>query len=117
MTPLSTSSPSKEPVTVAISSITNMELIRGCRDRHELAVVSKFLGRFETIHFNEPISALSIDLITQYNLSHGLLIADAIIAATAIVYDHGFVTKNQRDFRFIEKLKLLPYPDTSKLRK
>ncbi len=39
-----------------------------------------------------------------------LLIADALIAATAIISDSSFVSKNQRDYRFIESLKLLPYP-------
>ena len=34
----------------------------------------------------------------------------APIAATALVYDLPLLTKNQRDFRFIPDLKLLPYP-------
>jgi len=43
-------------------------------------------------------------------LSHGLLIADGLIAATALEYDEAFITKNQRDYRFIPELKLQPYP-------
>jgi hypothetical protein len=49
--------------------------------------------------------------LKSYRLSHGLLIADALIAATAISSDLSFVSKNQRDYRFIEDLQLLPYPD------
>jgi predicted nucleic acid-binding protein len=41
---------------------------------------------------------------------HGLLIADALIAATALYLVEPFVSKNQRDYRFITNLNLLPYP-------
>jgi predicted nucleic acid-binding protein len=43
-------------------------------------------------------------------LSHGLLIADGLIAATALALNTPFVTKNQRDYRFIAGLDLRPYP-------
>ncbi|KJR43537.1 PilT protein [Candidatus Magnetoovum chiemensis] len=46
----------------------------------------------------------------KYRLSHGLLIPDALIAATAIIRDESFISKNQRDYRFINELKLLAYP-------
>jgi len=39
-----------------------------------------------------------------------LLIADAFIAATAIIYNLPLASKNQRDYRFIENLNLLSYP-------
>ena len=56
---------------------------------------------------------MAIDLIRRYRLSHGLLIADAIIAATALVKNVPLVSKNQRDYRFIEGLDLWPYPPSS----
>lgn len=95
---------------VAISSITAAELIIGCQNKPELARVKKFLQRFQVIQINEQFSEVSIDLLNTYNLSHGLLIPDAMIAATALTLDETFITKNQRDFRFIEGLKLLGYP-------
>ncbi|GAB4159030.1 MAG: hypothetical protein Fur0046_38490 [Cyanobacteria bacterium J069] len=49
-------------------------------------------------------------LLQDYFLSHGLLIPDALIAATAIEHQIPLLTKNQRDFRFISDLTLLPYP-------
>ncbi|QTA83241.1 PIN domain-containing protein [Desulfonema limicola] len=59
---------------------------------------------------NEKISDKAVELIKQYRLSHGLAMPDAMIAATAIILDKEFITKNQRDYRFIKGLKLLPYP-------
>jgi predicted nucleic acid-binding protein len=50
---------------------------------------------------------------SSLSTQHGLLIADSLIAATALFMDVSFLSKNQKDYRFIEGLKLLPYPSTS----
>ena len=94
-----------------VSSVTQMELIIGCRDKNELRSLDHFLERFQIINVSEQISETAIDLLKQYRLSHGLQIADALIAATAIVTDIQLISKNQRDYRFIEALRLLPYPE------
>jgi predicted nucleic acid-binding protein len=96
---------------LAISVITQMELFIGCRDKAELHTVESFLSRFQIIRLNEHISDIAVDLLRRYRLSHGLLIADALIAATAIYLGEPFVSKNQRDYRFITNLDLLPYPE------
>ncbi len=95
---------------IIVSSVSQMELIVGCRNKAELASLDRFLARFHLIQLNEQISDMAIDLLRRYRLSHGLLIADSLIAATAITLDSAFVTKNQRDYRFIAELNLLPYP-------
>ncbi|MBM3237327.1 type II toxin-antitoxin system VapC family toxin [Candidatus Poribacteria bacterium] len=41
--------------TLAISAITRMELVEGCRNKRELMKVIKFLGEFKLIHFSENI--------------------------------------------------------------
>lgn len=95
--------------TLAVSIITQMELVVGCRNRTELQIMERFLERFEIIKLSEAISDKAIDLLCNYRLSHGLLIADALIAATAIIIDAPLLSKNQRDYRFIQDLNLLPY--------
>jgi len=95
---------------LAISVITQMELFIGCRDKSELQTVENFLSRFQIIRLNEQVSDLGVDLLRRYRLSHGLLIADSLIAATAIHLKEPFVSKNQRDYHFITNLNLLPYP-------
>jgi predicted nucleic acid-binding protein len=68
------------------------------------------VSRFQVVWVNEAISATAVDLLRQYRLSHGLLIADALIAATTLIISQPLVTKNQRDYVFISELQMLPYP-------
>ena len=96
---------------IAVSSVTQMELIIGCRDKNELRSLDHFLKRFQIIQINEQISGTATDLLKKYRHSHGLLIADALIAATAIVTDIPLISKNQRDYQFIKELRLLSYPE------
>ncbi len=67
------------------------------------------LKRFRVIRLDEQISDKTVHLLRQYRLSHGLAIPDALIAATAITLNQNFITKNQRDYRFIKELQLLAY--------
>jgi predicted nucleic acid-binding protein len=91
----------------AISVVTQLELLIGCRNKAELQTIERFIARFEVQLIDPLISSRSIDLIRQYRLSHGLLLADGLIAATALVLNLPLLTKNQRDFQFIEGLHLL----------
>lgn len=59
---------------------------------------------------NEQISAKTVDLLRRYRLSHGIPIADALITATALSLDQSFITKNQRDYRFISGLHSPSHP-------
>ncbi len=95
----------------AVSVVSQMELIVGCRHKTDLRVVERFLRRFHVIHLNERISRTAIDLLHRYRLSHGLLLADSLIAATALTEGIPLVSKNQRDYRFIAGLDFRPYPN------
>ena len=87
-----------------------MELIVGCRNKAELRDLGRFLERFRVLKIDDAVSELAVALLRQYRLSHGLLIPDALIAATTIVTANPLASKNQRDYRFIASLSLLPYP-------
>jgi predicted nucleic acid-binding protein len=100
----------EQRATLAASAITQMELLVGARNKRELRVIERFVARFVVMKVNEVVSDKAVDLLRQYRLSHGLAIADAVIAATAIVADEPFVTKNRRDYQFIPELKLQSYP-------
>ena len=87
-----------------------MELFVGCRDKKHLKETSNFLANYHLIEIDEAISSLSVELVERYYLSHGLQIADAIIAAFAVAHDFELATINKKDFRFIDGLKLIDYP-------
>jgi predicted nucleic acid-binding protein len=95
---------------ISFSALTEMELLVGARNKEELKATQQFIQRFTIVHTTKRISALATNLITRYTLSHGLQVADAIIAATALAYSLPLLSKNQRDYRFIADLHLLPYP-------
>ena len=96
--------------TLTISIVTQMELMGGCRNKSELQKLDKFLKQFQIVKLNEAISEKSVELLRIYRLSHGLLIADSLIAATALTLNVAFISKNQRDYKFISGLNLLVYP-------
>jgi len=91
---------------LTISAITRMELIQGCRNKREMSVILDILKKFRLIYINERISQKAIDLMENYNLSHRLLIPDAIIASTAITMDLELYSRNIRHFSIIEILKV-----------
>jgi hypothetical protein len=95
---------------LAVSVITQMELLVGCRSRAELRHTERFLQRFQVLKVSEPVCDVALGLLRQYRLSHGLRIPDALIAATAMTMNQPFISKNQGDYRFIRGLQLLPYP-------
>lgn len=99
----------KSTSSLAISIVTQMELVVGCTNKSELQTLDKFLQQFEVIRIDQLISDKAVELLSLYCLSHGLLIADGLIAATAIVQSSPFITKNQRDYRFIQNLSLMAY--------
>lgn len=100
----------KDKYELTVSVITEMELLIGCRNKTELKYVEQFLEGFEILSLNLEISKKAVDLLKQYRLSHGLLIADSLIAATAIIFNAALLTKNQKDFKFIKELRFLKYP-------
>ncbi len=92
---------------LAISSITVMELFYGALNKAELKKLEKFVALFEIIDINETISKQSTALIKTYAKSHNLDIPDSLIGSTALVLEAPLFTYNLKDFRFISGLHLI----------
>jgi predicted nucleic acid-binding protein len=91
---------------IAVSDVVCAELFFGARDKRELQSIQKSLNAFTVYPVQPDISALAVNLIKQYCLSHNLDLADALIAATAIINHVELYTLNVKDFIFIPQLRL-----------
>ena len=93
---------------IAISVITKAELFYGARDKQELAKIERHLSVCRCYGLNDSISALFIELMSRYSLSHKVSIPDMLIAATAITHELELYTLNTKDFKFIPELNVYP---------
>ena len=91
---------------ILLSSITIMELYQGMSNKKELQAIKKKIRYYDVIEVDIKTSKLTIQLIDQFNLSHGLLIPDAVIGASAVVHQIDLFTYNVKDFQFIPDIKL-----------
>ena len=93
--------------TIAISDVVRAEILIGARNKNEMQVLSRELEQIQCLPIQSEISALSINLLKQYYLSHNLDFHDALIAATAIHHNIKLYTLNIKDFVFIDGINLL----------
>ena len=85
----------------AISVITRMELVQGCRNKKEHHLLRKFLNDQEVkvIELSPEIGYRADTWLEQYHLAHGVGVADCLIAATASILGLPLLTANTRHFR------------------
>ena len=93
-------------VNVRVSAISAGEFIFGALNKADLVKINKALDAITIIQVSEEISKEGIALVKRYGLSHTLTVPDALIAATALIYDLPLYTLNRKDFRFIKGLNL-----------
>ncbi|WP_019864456.1 type II toxin-antitoxin system VapC family toxin [Methylovulum miyakonense] len=89
-----------------INPVIELELLQGARNKVEMQKLEKIVAMFHHLEMPPEVFNVARQLIKQYSLSHGLRLADALIASTALVYGLELLTINQKDFRFIPELVL-----------
>lgn len=89
-----------------ISTVTYIELAQGCRNKPELVRLKKGLALHgtEVVPLTPAVSQRAAALIDELALSHGMRLADALIAATAIDQGEALLTANVKHFAAIEGL-------------
>ena len=96
----------QQVVGIQISIISAIELVVGCRNKVELTQTQKFLQDCTVLPITANASQIAYRLVESFYLSHGLIMADALIAATALEHDLTLYTRNTRHFRMIPQLKI-----------
>jgi len=91
-----------------LSAVTYMELMQGCRNRQELTRLKKDLSRRQAaiLPISEAVSNRAANLVEAHFLGDGLMLADALIAATAIEYGFTLTSANIKHFRVVQGLEL-----------
>ena len=89
---------------IAISAITEIELLcwKAAKES-DLKVLNEFISDCFVIDLEQEIKLKTADIRKKYNIK----LPDAIIAATAMVYSLGLVTRNEKDFMQIEGLNII----------
>jgi len=87
---------------------TQMELVQGLRNTQEQVLLHRFLEqlRFDVLPVTDVISHRALFLMEQWRLSHHMLMADTLIAATAIEHGLSLLSGNKKHCRFLKMLTL-----------
>jgi len=94
----------------AVNTIAVLEFQQGARNKDEWLAFAAILRSFVHVPLDTATANKAVALFETYRLSHGLGLADCLIAASALTRQIQLLTGNRRDYRFIEGLSLLPYP-------
>lgn len=90
-----------------INDIVIMELYQGARNKSDLTFIKNEIAVFQVLNTHHEIISLAKQIVEKYALSHNMKIMDALIAATAMVYDLELMTLNRKDFQFLPQLKMV----------
>jgi len=88
----------------AISTISEIELLCWRTDKEEdINILKGFIKAIIVFELEKEIRIKTVEIRKAYKIK----LPDAIIAATALIYDLSLVTRNTKDFKNIEGLKII----------
>lgn len=90
----------------SISAVTQMELVQGVRDKKELMALRRFIRDWEVkvILVDESICNRAVFYMEEHFLNHNLRMADALIAAAAVITSDSLITGNVKHYQMIKDL-------------
>lgn len=96
---------------VGLSAVSYMELLQGVRDKNELLGLRRAIGDngWRVIPVCEGVSHRAVLYVERHALAHGMRLADALIAATAVEAGEALMTANVRHYRFLPDVDVRHY--------
>ncbi|MES9901149.1 MAG: type II toxin-antitoxin system VapC family toxin [Sedimenticola sp.] len=94
-----------------ISAVSYMELVQGVRNKGELQSLRRAIRFWGAAiqSIDTDISARAMYLVESYALSHGMQMADALIASTALSIGVPLLTANDKHFRQVDDLEIMVF--------
>jgi predicted nucleic acid-binding protein len=91
----------------SISVVTYMELIQGMKNRIEMKTFQKQVHKWglNIIQIDKEISSRAMFYVQEYSLSHSMMLADAMIAATVVQTGEILLTANDKHYKFIPTME------------
>jgi predicted nucleic acid-binding protein len=91
-----------------ISVVTYMELVQGMQNKKELTLLRKTMRNWNAkiLYINEDISAKAMFFVEQHFLSNSIMLADALIGATAISNGLKLLTTNIKHYKILKNIEL-----------
>lgn len=96
----------EDNIPFAISVVTYMEIVQGMKNKEEFKIFQKQMQRWNTeiIQLNQEISSRAMFYVQEYFLSHAMMLADALIAATVVQNSEIILTANDKHYKFIPNI-------------
>jgi predicted nucleic acid-binding protein len=86
----------REEIAPVVSVIVITEMLQGNKTASEKNRIAKQLIHFQEIAISDSIGLIAKDLIITYSATYGLMLGDAMIAATALHSDIPLFTFNKK---------------------
>lgn len=90
-----------------VNAVIYIECIQDSIKKKDKGLIINSLDQLNFYPLTPETSFKPIELIDKYSASRGLFLADALIAATAIISNLTLITYNLKDFDFIKGLSVI----------
>lgn len=95
---------------IVISGYVGMELLKGCRNKHELSVAETILSQFRMVWPDAACCAAAYNTYRSVHLTNAIGILDVMIGHTALAMGLPLHTFNQKHFNALTGLVTIrPY--------
>lgn len=84
-----------------------MELLQGMKNKDEKRLFQKQIHKWniDIMQINKEISSRAMFYVQEYALSHSMMLADALIAATVVQNGEILLTANDKHYRYIPTIE------------
>ncbi len=92
----------------SISVVTYMELVQGMINKAEMKKFQRQLQRWNVniIQIDKEISARAMFYVQEYALSHSMMLADGLIAATVVQYGEVLLSANDKHYKYLPMIEV-----------